>query len=205
MKVVIWVRKTPDQWIRAAREWRTTVRLSGIKKAGSPLSHFISTTIWLSLRTMKRLFSAVLFLPLMLVVSNCAPGTSNAGDPLPEVQVYKSPTCGCCTKWVSHMEENGFNVTTTDLRDVRPVKQRFGLPGQLASCHTALIDGYVVEGHVPADVVKKMLRESPDVAGIAVPGMPIGSPGMEVEGRQADAYDIVAFTKSGSTSTFASR
>ena len=119
------------------------------------------------------------------------------------VTVYKSPTCGCCAKWVEHMKKAGFVVTINDVPNVGQVKMANGVPGQLASCHTALAGGYVIEGHVPADVVQKLLKEKPAVAGIAVPGMPMGSPGME--GGSVDHYDIVAFEKTGKQHVFASR
>lgn len=113
-----------------------------------------------------------------------------------EVTVYKSPTCGCCTKWVQHLERNGFEVHAIDVRDVVSVKRKHGLDPSLASCHTALVDGYVVEGHVPADVIKRLLRERPHVRGIAVPGMPVGSPGMEQGGRK-DPYSVMSFDEQG--------
>ena len=127
-----------------------------------------------------------------------------ADDDLSAVTVYKSPTCGCCSKWVDHLQANGFEVKAVDMPDVQPMKQRFGVPEHLASCHTAVVDGYVIEGHVPASDVKRLLAERPDVAGLAVPGMPIGSPGMEVEGRAPQPYDVIAFTKGGQQSVFAS-
>ncbi len=138
----------------------------------------------------------------LFLVSACTPSNS---QPLPNMVVYKTPTCGCCKKWVTHLEETGFGVKTTDLPDLSDIKAQFGVPQKMRSCHTAVIDGYIVEGHVPADVVQKMLREKPDIAGIAVPGMPIGSPGMEVEGRPADRYNIMAFDKNGQTSVYAER
>jgi hypothetical protein len=119
------------------------------------------------------------------------------------VTVYKSPTCGCCTKWVDHIREAGFKVEVRDTPDVQPVKTGHGLPGHLASCHTALVGGYVVEGHVPADVIRRLLRERPDVAGIGVPGMPMGSPGME--GSYKDPYQVVAFGNDCGTSVYESR
>ena len=119
------------------------------------------------------------------------------------VTVYKSPTCGCCTKWVDHIREAGFRVEVRDTPNVEPVKTEHGLPEHLASCHTALVGGYVVEGHVPADVIRRLLRERPEVAGIAVPGMPMGSPGME--GPSKDPYQVVAFGKDGGTSVYESR
>ena len=120
------------------------------------------------------------------------------------IAVYKSPTCGCCGKWVEHMKAAGFNPTVTDLPNVSTVKQSMGVPSNLQSCHTSSVGGYAIEGHVPADVVRKLLKEKPKVAGIAVPGMPIGSPGME-QGDRKDKYDIVAFTKDGSQQVFASK
>lgn len=128
---------------------------------------------------------------------------SRALAELPPVTVYKSPTCGCCAAWVDHMEENGFAVTVEDVTDLDPVKERLGVPDRLSSCHTATVGGFVVEGHVPADDVKLLLAEQPDVRGLAVPGMPIGSPGMEVEGRAAEPYAVVAFDHDGAAEIFA--
>lgn len=119
--------------------------------------------------------------------------------------VYKTPTCGCCREWVDHVQAAGFDVEVHDMPNVQPVKQEHGLPGHLASCHTAIVDGYVVEGHVPADVIRRMLRERPQVAGIAVPGMPAGSPGMEVPGGRKDPYDVIAFSRDGKVSVYESR
>ena len=123
----------------------------------------------------------------------------------PEVTVYKSPTCGCCNEWVAHLRRHGFRVKTEDLTDLQPIKTRHGVPAELQSCHTALVAGYVVEGHVPADLVERLLRERPRVAGLAVPGMPVGSPGMEVPGVPADRYRILTFDRSGKTEVFATR
>lgn len=120
------------------------------------------------------------------------------------VDVYKTPTCGCCSKWVDHMRAAGFTVRTTDLDDVSEVKARHGVPAQLESCHTAIVDGYVVEGHMPASDVRRLLKERPKVVGIAVPGMPAGSPGMEVPGGRTQPYDVVSFDKAGKTQIFAS-
>jgi hypothetical protein len=103
------------------------------------------------------------------------------------------------------MRANGFVVTTHDVDDIGEVKAKNGVPGEAGSCHTSLIGGYVVEGHVPADAIKRMLREKPKIAGIAVPGMPVGSPGMEVPGRPADSYSIVAFEKSGKYTVYERR
>lgn len=120
------------------------------------------------------------------------------------VTVYKSPTCGCCKAWVAHLQENGFAVVERDTSDVHPVKAAHGLPGELESCHTGIVDGYVIEGHVPADLVAKLLTEKPEgVVGLAVPGMPMGSPGME--GPTKEPYDVLAFTKDGRTTVYARR
>ena len=119
------------------------------------------------------------------------------------VQVWKSPTCGCCGGWVEHLRAEGFEVEVHDVADLRDVKAENGVTDDLASCHTALVDGYVVEGHVPAEDIRRLLAERPDVAGIAAPGMPVGSPGMEVPGRAADPYEVVAFTRDGGRSVFA--
>ena len=123
----------------------------------------------------------------------------------PTVTVYKSPTCGCCKLWVTHLKDSGFPVKAEDLDSLAPIKKQHGVPDALASCHTAVVEGYVVEGHVPADLIDRLLRERPQVAGIAVPGMPIGSPGMEVPGRPAEPYQILTFDRTGRTGIFATR
>ncbi|HUF66334.1 MAG TPA: DUF411 domain-containing protein [Gemmatimonadaceae bacterium] len=117
--------------------------------------------------------------------------------------VYKDANCGCCTKWVDHIRDAGFTAVSNDVTDLDAIKARYGVPRSLGSCHTAEIGGYIVEGHVPADLIRKMLDEKPDIAGIAVPGMPVGSPGMEY--TYTEPYDVIAFTKSGATSVYAKR
>ena len=119
----------------------------------------------------------------------------------PRMQVYKSPTCGCCGKWVDHMRAAGFEVEATNVEDVNAYKQQYGVPPQLASCHTAIVGGYVVEGHVPADDVSRLLKLKPEAVGIAVPGMPLGSPGMEAPNPQR--YETLLFFADGSTEVFA--
>jgi hypothetical protein len=120
-----------------------------------------------------------------------------------EVTVYKSPTCGCCTKWEDHLRENGFRVVSVQREDMNAIKQEHGIPQGLQSCHTALVNGYAVEGHVPADVIRKLLTERPRVKGIAVPGMPMGSPGME--GPHKDEYEVYTFDASGPKDVYAVR
>lgn len=124
---------------------------------------------------------------------------------LPPMTVYKSESCGCCGHWVDHARANGFTVREVNTDDLNTVKREMGIPPRLASCHTVVVGSFVVEGHVPADDIKKLLRERPAVRGLAVPGMPIGSPGME-QGppSQYDRYDVLAFTADGATRVFAS-
>ena len=123
---------------------------------------------------------------------------------LPVAVVYKSPTCGCCNAWVDHMRQSGFRVEAHDTSNVDPIKDAGHVPQNGRSCHTAQIGKFVIEGHVPADLIKKLLAENPaDVAGLTVPGMVTGSPGME--GPNPQHYDILAFTKDGQTRVYASR
>ena len=121
----------------------------------------------------------------------------------PVVEVFKSPTCGCCSKWVEHMRSSGFEVRATNVSDLSTVKKTHGVPENLLSCHTATVDGYVIEGHVPAADVRRVLKERPAVAGIAVADMPAGSPGMEVEGVKAQPFNVMSFDKQGKTQVFA--
>lgn len=132
-----------------------------------------------------------------------APTPAVAVDPsLPVVRVFKSPTCGCCGDWVTHMQAHGFAVEVVDTDDLMTIKAALGVPAQLGSCHTAEIGDYVVEGHVPAPDIKTLLAEAPEARGLAVPGMPVGSPGMEIPGQPAQPYDVVAFGSDGSTSVY---
>lgn len=124
-----------------------------------------------------------------------------AAPAAPVVTVYKSPTCGCCSKWVDHLKSAGFQVKAIDREDMDEIKALNGVTDALASCHTALVGGYVVEGHVPAADIQRLLKEKPKVAGLAAPGMPMGSPGME--GSHKDAYDVVTFDKAGRTRVWA--
>jgi hypothetical protein len=119
------------------------------------------------------------------------------------VKVYKDPNCGCCIKWVEHLEQNGFKVETVDMPDLSLVKQKYMIGEQLTSCHTAVVGDYAIEGHVPADIIKKMLDEKPSIAGLAVPGMPMGSPGMD--GATKERYDILTFDRAGRTTVYAQR
>jgi hypothetical protein len=155
---------------------------------------------------MKRMIGiAACVAVLALAVTSWGAQAARGGKPpVAPMQVYKTPTCGCCSKWVEHVKAAGLAAEAHDMADVSPVKARAGVPADLHSCHTALVQGYVIEGHVPADVIKKLLTDKPAVAGIAVPGMPIGSPGME-QGDRKDPYEIIAFTKDGTRSVYATR
>ena len=119
-----------------------------------------------------------------------------------DVKVFRSPTCGCCGLWVEHMKAAGFQVTDEITDDMPAIKQQYGVPANLSSCHTAIVDGYVVEGHIPAGDVMRLLAEKPNVAGIAVPGMPIGSPGME-SGNYVEPYIVFYFMEDGTPAPFA--
>ena len=119
----------------------------------------------------------------------------------PEAMVYKSPTCGCCSKWIEHLEANGFEVKSEDRLDMATVKAENGVPTQMASCHTAIIDGYVIEGHVPAEDIARLLEQRPALSGLAVPRMPIGSPGME--GPNAERYQVLGFDAEGGVVSYA--
>jgi hypothetical protein len=141
-------------------------------------------------------------LALLCAVAAPALARPSAG----EIHVYKSPTCGCCNDWIEHLEANGFKVTATNVPDSRLYRARFGMPAKLGSCHTGVVAGYVVEGHVPAREIKRLLRERPKALGLSVPGMPVGSPGMdgpEYRG-QVDPYDVLLVQADGRATVYAS-
>lgn len=118
-----------------------------------------------------------------------------------EMTVYRSPTCGCCGKWLEHMKKHGFTVRDIKSNDMDRIKKELGVPENLQSCHTALVNGYVVEGHVPAADIQKLLQAKPEAAGLAVPDMPAGTPGMEMGGKK-DPFAVLLFDKKGRVSTF---
>ncbi len=128
-------------------------------------------------------------------------GPAAAENAIP-MTMYKNPSCACCDEWVKHMERNGFVVETIKSSQMSQIKQREGITYETASCHTAFVDGYVVEGHVPARDVKRLLRDRPDVKGLAVPGMPMGSPGME--GNYRESYDVVTYDLQGNIEVYSS-
>ncbi len=149
-----------------------------------------------------------ILLGIALILAATASGWTLAGAQEAEsgtvIDVYKTPTCGCCVIWVEHLREHGFTVTVTDVPNVAPLRQRLGIRPELASCHTAVVDDYAIEGHVPASDIQRLLREAPRVAGLAVPGMPLGSPGMEMpDPSRHQRYDVLAFDAAGETEVWA--
>lgn len=140
------------------------------------------------------------WLRLIFVMLLIVPG-AYAADSSKTITVYKSPTCGCCGGWVDYLRDNGFHVETHNTDSITDVKAKFGLTdGRLMSCHTAIIDGYVVEGHVPVDDIQRLINEKPDIVGISAPGMPRMSPGMS--SIVPKGYDVLSFDKSGNTELF---
>jgi hypothetical protein len=138
-----------------------------------------------------------------LTAAMALPAFGRAKPPL--VEVWKDVSCGCCHDWIAHMKASGFEVRAYDVGNVA-ARQRLGVPAKLGSCHTALVDGYAIEGHVPASEVQRLLRERPPAVGLVVPGMPIGSPGMDTPayGGRRDAYSVLLLGKDGKTSVYAS-
>jgi hypothetical protein len=131
---------------------------------------------------------------LLTLASAAVAGTAKSGRAAgPTIIVSKDPNCGCCVGWAEHLRTSGFTVDVHDVTDLGPVKARLGVPSDLAACHTAEVGGYVIEGHVPAGAIRRLLREKPQAKGLAVPGMPTGSPGMEVPGSPPEEYAVILF------------
>jgi hypothetical protein len=149
--------------------------------------------------TRRRL--VMILLGIALAAGSATAQSARGAAKPPHLVVYKSPTCGCCAKWVEHVNAAGFTSETTNVPDVAPIKVKHGVPSQLASCHTALVGGYVIEGHVPAEDIRRLLRERPAIVGLAAPGMPAGSPGMDVP--NSPPYQVLSFDKQGRTKVFA--
>ena len=143
---------------------------------------------------LKLLTGAILF-------SFCMTGSAETISNEKNMTIYRSPTCGCCGKWEDHARSNHFVINDIISDDMQAIKKKYGIPEKLASCHTAIVDGYVIEGHVPVADIEKLLKIKPKVVGIAAPGMPMGSPGMEMGGKQDD-YDVVSFDGSGNYQIF---
>ncbi len=141
---------------------------------------------------------ALLILAALPSFASAAPG--GAAKPF-DITVYRSPSCSCCGKWMEHLRKNGFAIKEIQSEDMAPIKRQHGVTDELKSCHTALIGGYVVEGHVPAGDIKTLLEKKPAVTGLSVPGMPVGTPGMEM-GDRHDPYAVVQFDRSGAVRVF---
>lgn len=137
------------------------------------------------------------FLATSLAAAGAMPAMAREFSAVPVIRVTKDPNCGCCAGWVQHVRASGFRASVTETQDLAPLKARLGVPASLASCHTAEVEGYVLEGHVPAAAIKRLLIERPEAKGLAVPGMPVGSPGMEVGGVPDEAYEVILFGPSG--------
>jgi hypothetical protein len=125
-----------------------------------------------------------------------------SAEAAPQITVYKSASCGCCKGWVKHLESEGFNVTAIDVDNLPAIKTANGISAEMSSCHTAIIDGHVIEGHVPADAIRRMLRDNPELAGLTVPGMVSGSPGMEVPSGEVQPHDVLAIDSKGGTHVY---
>ena len=146
--------------------------------------------------------SAILSLFAVPVLACTRAGQAIAANQ-PRILVHKTESCGCCKLWVSHLEKAGFLVQAVNVDNLGPIKERVGVPYGMGSCHTAEVEGYFVEGHVPAADIQRLLRERPQAKGLTVPGMPAGSPGMEVPSGRVDPYDVMLVAKDGSVSVFA--
>ncbi len=158
----------------------------------------------------------------VLVAGLLAVGCSNAGDSAntttgtsatlaaesatasakPKVVMYKPPTCECCTGWAAHLRKAGFSVDVKKFEDMNGIKTKFGVTEKLASCHTAIVDGYVIEGHVPVADVERLLKERPDIVGLTAPGMPMKSPGMQAAGLPPQGYAVLAFDRAGNSTIY---
>lgn len=137
---------------------------------------------------------------LLLTASTTINAEAETDKPI-DIVVYRSPTCGCCGKWLEHLKNNHFTVKDIVSDDVQKIKDQYGVTSELSSCHTAIVDGYVIEGHVPANDIKNLLKTRPNVIGITVPGMVSGSPGMEM-GSKSDPYQVLSFDKNHQIKTF---
>ncbi len=171
-----------------------------------------STALPREKKGLRPVLSSIFFVAAitMLVLSGCSSEQdANATEPaagtakkLPQITVYKSPTCGCCTDWEVYLEKEGFEVISHERTNMDAIKKEYGVKSHLTSCHTGIIDGYVIEGHVPADDIKRLLKEKPEVAGLTAPGMPQHSPGMQPPGEKPRGYSVLSFDKEGRTRVF---
>lgn len=149
-------------------------------------------------RPLQRLLQGLLLAALTILA---VPASAESGATAPAIKVFRSPDCSCCHRWIEHLRDNGFEVRDNERSDLAAIKQQFGVPRQLASCHTAKVGDYIIEGHVPASDIRRLLKQRPPVSGLSVPNMPIGSPGMEM-GTRRDAYDVLTFDSVGNHARF---
>ncbi|MBD2001149.1 DUF411 domain-containing protein [Leptolyngbya sp. FACHB-541] len=165
-----------------------------IKVIGSQIYQYVKLIVvcWMAIATVIVLTTAS---------AEAASTPDVMSEAMPEIVVYRDPSCSCCGGWMEHLETQGFQATNTPTPEVDALKQQYGIPDDLTSCHTAIIDGYVVEGHVPAEDIKRLLAERPNVVGIAVPGMPVGTPGME-SGDERESFSVFSFDEQGNTEVF---
>lgn len=147
-----------------------------------------------------RFFSIAVCAAAVAVATAALPTVKSSAKPT--ITVYKDPSCGCCKNWIEHLKKHGYRVDAKDTPDMPQIKATLGVPGDLRSCHTAVVEGYLIEGHVPATDIDRLLAAKPQVKGLAVPGMPMGSPGME--GPTSQHYQVIAFDKAGRSRVFAS-
>ena len=150
----------------------------------------------------RTLALGISFLALALTTGAAPPSETGTTAKKPTITVYKDPSCDCCKSWVEHLIKHGYRVDAKDTPQMAEVKRTLGVPDRLSACHTAVVNGYLIEGHVPAADIARLLKEKPKVAGLAVPGMPMGSPGME--GPRSQRYKVLSFDKTGKTKVFAS-
>ena len=153
-------------------------------------------------RPVRTFALGVSFLALALTTGAAPASSVGAAPKKPTITVYKDPGCGCCKSWIAHLIKHGYRVDAKDTPEMTGIKRSLGVPDGLTACHTAIVNGYLIEGHVPAADIARLLEEKPKVAGLAVPGMPMGSPGME--GPRTQHYQVLSFDKAGKTKVFAS-
>ena len=149
-----------------------------------------------------RTFALGLSVVALALTTGAAPASIDAAAKKPTITVYKDPGCGCCKSWIEHLIKHGYRVDAKDTPQMTEIKRSLGVPAGLSACHTGVVNGYLIEGHVPAADIARLLKEKPKVAGLAVPGMPMGSPGME--GPRKQHYQVLSFDKAGKTKVFAS-
>jgi hypothetical protein len=150
-----------------------------------------------------RTFALGVSVVALALTTGAAPASSiDPAAKKPTITVYKDPSCGCCKSWIEHLIKHGYRVDAKDTPEMTEIKRTLGVPDGLTACHTAVVNGYLIEGHVPAADIARLLEQKPKIAGLAVPGMPMGSPGME--GPRAQHYQVVSFDKAGKTKVFAS-